>query len=639
MSSEPTSDEVRRVVSTLRVKQEDCSGGEMLVWCPSCGKPKMHVRKETGVFHCKLAKCGFSGGLWKLADFLGIRVRDGKDHKKDPRSMLRMPDKREPQRQVHRKIPMHIVEEKAAALWAESGEHQAGVDAALQWLRDRSFLDSTIRRFKLGYSMRAEKSSDAAVCIPYLVEGGAVMWKTRSWWKEKDGMHLGRVPAGVETPLYNSFQVEGKEDVLVVEGEWDVMAMYQMDWLDCCSGSSGARTWLGDWDAHLEHAKRIFVWLDNDEDGAAGREKIAARYGHRVHLVNMPADISVFRPKNPDALGGEAPKDANDLLKLGCNAGLVRGHILASSPIENSNVIHVRQWIESAFKSVEADAGDGLIRTSFAPFDHMLGGGMKEGEISVLTGAPGCGKSVFSDFVGRMVAKEGSGVLASNLENSSAEMMERARAAWRVGPKLENIDKLSPVPFWVTPPNIKPKALFDAARYAASALRTKLWIVDHLGWLSRQVADESGGAKSFGDLAWAVDKLMKEMAEFAEETKMHIFFLAHSNERDAEKFARLSRPSELAGAQAIQRDASNILVMGRPPNAHTSGKYALEVERGNKIKLEYGEVVLYGPKLRGGAQPPVKFRYEHTYMDFYESDGTPSEGPPMIEDEESAFDW
>jgi hypothetical protein len=632
----PTPEEIDLVVNQLKIKNHRAARDEKLVFCPSCNKPKMHVSMTTGLFHCKReTTCGFQGNLWKLADFVGITVRDGKKSDRKASALIRPASKPDPKRQRFRKINLETINEKVDALWGD-GDVSA---EAMAWLRSRGFSDSTIRRFKLGLSRRAEKSEDAAICIPYLVKGGACMFKTRSWWKsKKGGEHLGRVPAGVESPFFNSLAVEGQADVLIVEGEWDVAAMYQMDWLACGCGSSGSGGWKDDWGVHFESAERIFVWYDKDKAGINGREKLVDLYGSRIHLVDTPLDVGFLDPKFPDALEGASPKDANDLLRLGVDPRKLREYILSSARVKNTNVVQVADWlVEARAFAAKREATDGdSIRIGFPKFDSMVGL-LRPAEITVLTGAPGCGKTVLADWIGRMSARAGFGVVSSNLENSDAQQLERNEKAWQIGEGLSgSLEEVRGLPSWLTKGGITVDELFDSIRYAAKELGARLWVVDHVGWLARMICEEGGGVASFAELAFQIDRLMSRCTKLAEETGLHILLLAHSNEKDAEREGRLAAASELAGAAAIQRDAANILVMGRPPNSYTGGQKKYEVTvGGKKEKLGFGQVVLYGPKLRAGAQPAAIFNYEHTFVSFYEASAKVDDD----DDEEEGFEY
>src|SRR4051812_46408649 len=76
---EPTHDEIARVVRGLRTYQSvvESSGPHAVADCPWCGgKKHLYVNLLSGLFDCKKGTCGESGNLWKLADQVGITVRE-----------------------------------------------------------------------------------------------------------------------------------------------------------------------------------------------------------------------------------------------------------------------------------------------------------------------------------------------------------------------------------------------------------------------------------------------------------------------------------------------------------------------------------------------------------------------------------
>jgi twinkle protein len=97
--------------------------------------------------------------------------------------------------------------------------------------------------------------------------------------------------------------------VVLTEGEYDAMAVWQATKLPAVSLPNGAGSLPLDVLPLLEKFDRIYLWLDNDAPGQAGAEKFARKLGlSRCYVV---------KPLKEDLEKFGAVKDANDALRLG----------------------------------------------------------------------------------------------------------------------------------------------------------------------------------------------------------------------------------------------------------------------------------------------------------------------------------
>lgn len=92
--------------------------------------------------------------------------------------------------------------------------------------------------------------------------------------------------------------------VVITEGEFDAMAVYQATGFPAISLPNGAKSMPVQLLPQLERFERLYLWLDGDADGAAGTERLVKKLGvGRCRIV---------RPRWADKA-----KDANDALRLG----------------------------------------------------------------------------------------------------------------------------------------------------------------------------------------------------------------------------------------------------------------------------------------------------------------------------------
>ena len=99
---------------------------------------------------------------------------------------------------------------------------------------------------------------------------------------------------------------EDAKAVVITEGEFDSMAIYEATNMAAISLPFGANHLPLEVLPWLERFERIYLWLDSDEVGKAAAEKFADKLGlKRTLIVNTMKDD----PKGP--------KDANDALREG----------------------------------------------------------------------------------------------------------------------------------------------------------------------------------------------------------------------------------------------------------------------------------------------------------------------------------
>ena len=97
-------------------------------------------------------------------------------------------------------------------------------------------------------------------------------------------------------------------EVVLTEGEYDAMAVYQATGRPAISLPNGCRSLPVGVLPMLERFDKIYLWMDNDGPGREGAEQFARKIGiNRCYLVQP--DLSKY--------GENAPKDANDALLNG----------------------------------------------------------------------------------------------------------------------------------------------------------------------------------------------------------------------------------------------------------------------------------------------------------------------------------
>lgn len=180
--------------------------------------------------------------------------------------------------------------------------------------------------------------------------------------------------------LYNINSAIGQEEVYICEGEFDVLAFYEIGIKNALSLPSGANDnddyWINS-EKYLKDVKHFIIATDNDEKGIEVREKIAQRLGrYRCTYLEF------------------YDKDANDDLKSG----------------KLSVVINERKHFNIGGTFTSFDLLDAILRLqekglpeTISPKKAVFGNLKKTfsimmGQLTTITGIPSHGKSSFLDW-------------------------------------------------------------------------------------------------------------------------------------------------------------------------------------------------------------------------------------------------
>jgi hypothetical protein len=106
-------------------------------------------------------------------------------------------------------------------------------------------------------------------------------------------------------------------EIIITEGEFDAMAVYQATGRPAVSLPNGCRSLPMEVLVLLERFDTIYLWMDNDGPGREGAEMFARKMGVERCLLVQPGGMR-GRPCS-DAAAASPPKDANEALLKGWN--------------------------------------------------------------------------------------------------------------------------------------------------------------------------------------------------------------------------------------------------------------------------------------------------------------------------------
>ncbi len=334
----------------------DIFTGEQYSTCPQCS-PKRKKSKvkclsangTEGVFVCH--HCGWSGSL-----------KEGIDHKSDPfrwtKDKYRLPDYKPPST-----LPPEIIE----------------------WFKKRGISESILTRNHIGYKpvyMPQVEEFVQAITFPFYRDKNVVNVKSRTLNKDF------RLEANAERIFYGMDDITG-DTAIIVEGEIDKLSFEVIQRKDCISVPDGAPSiaakdytskfsYLEGCEEWLANIKTFILAVDGDEPGRKLEEELARRLGkYRCKRVQWP----------------EGCKDANEVLvKIGANTLLQVINSARDYPIDGIfKIADIIKQIDDLYHG-QAPKGES---TGWDNLDEYYT--VRTGEMSIVTGVPGHGKSEWLD--------------------------------------------------------------------------------------------------------------------------------------------------------------------------------------------------------------------------------------------------
>lgn len=277
----------------------------------------------------------------------------------------------------------------------------------------------------------------------------------------------------------------------------------------------------------------------------------------------------------------------------------------------------------AAFTKIAQSKGQGGvtgIRTGLDDLDALVTG-LHRGELYVVAGRPGAGKSALAFQIGATIAKGGLGVVGSSLEMPSEQVAMRLVCAdARVSSSLTRAGGLQPVhwgrlttsasaigrlPYWLderagaSVANIRAAVRRAEQECARKSIRLGCVIVDYLQ-LARGTAVQRG---RISNREQEIGEISRSMKEIAKEHDVAVVALSQLN-RDCEKRAD-KRPmlSDLRESGSIEQDADAVIFVYRDK------MYDAESDKGDVAELIVA-------KQRQGPLATVEVRFDEATTSF-----------------------
>lgn len=346
---------------------------------------------------------------------------------------------------------------------------------------------------------------------------------------------------------------EAKE-IVITEGEYDAMSVRMATGRPAISLPNGARSLPPALLPALERFQKIVLWMDNDQAGIEGGEAIVRKLGlGRCYLVRPPAEL---KPGYT-----EPPKDANDALRQGydleamiAGAQLIHHKQVASFP-------QFRSEVRNMF--FEPNAYQGVPLTGMPQLQALLKG-HRRGELTIITGGTGVGKTTVLTQLSLEVATKGIPTLWGSFEIRNPRLVRTMMMQYAdsLGVKLSPeepqhfdlvADHFSRIPFHFMQfygSSPIPEVL-DAMDYAVYAHDVQHIILDNLQFM---LSGQGKGTDKFE----MQDRAIESFRQFASQKNVHITLVIHPRKESDNTSLGLS--SVFGTAKATQ-EADNVLII------------------------------------------------------------------------------
>lgn len=358
------------------------------------------------------------------------------------------------------------------------------------------------------------------------------------------------VPKGGSWGLFGWNTVPTAADELVLtEGEFDAMAVHQATGIPSVSLPNGCQSLPPSVLPLLERFKRIYLWMDNDASGQANVEKFAAKLGRtRCYIVRMPMDAAT-----------SPVKDANDALRAGLDLTAI---VRAAERMPHSQITTFEELRRDVYDEIANPLRACGVQSRAFPSLNRLMKGHRMGEVTILTGPTGCGKTTLLSQLSLDLCGQGVSTLWGSFEIKNTRLMHKMLtqlAQRNLSGDLTAFeaaaDQFEALPMYFLRffGSTDVDEVLDAMEYAVYAYDVQHILLDNVQFM---MAGQGRGYDKFERQDAALDKFRK----FASAQNVHLTLVIHPRKEQEDQDLTLS--SVFGTAKATQ-EADNVLILQR----------------------------------------------------------------------------
>ncbi|RHZ07955.1 hypothetical protein DYB31_006692 [Aphanomyces astaci] len=331
--------------------------------------------------------------------------------------------------------------------------------------------------------------------------------------------------------------------VVVTEGEFDAMAVHQATGRPAISLPNGCRSLPPAVLPLLERFSSIYLWMDSDVHGQESVDKFVAKLGvARTYVVRA-----------------SGAKDANDALlaKMDLNAILDKATLKPHAQITTFDDLRA-EVLDEMMNPLRAS---GVQSRSIPALNSYLKG-FRSGELTVVTGPTGCGKTTLLSQLSLDWCAQGVSTLWGSFEIKNTRLVHKMLTQMAGRSLALNLDLFErtadefealPMYFLRFFGSSDVDEVLDAMEYAVYAYDVQHVILDNVQFM---MSGQGRGYDKFERQDAALDKFRK----FATAKNVHVTLVIHPRKEQDDTDLTLS--SVFGTAKATQ-EADNVLILQR----------------------------------------------------------------------------
>ena len=435
---------------------------------------------------------------------------------------------------------------------------QAPSDGVISWFAQRKISQETVELagVESGTAYIGGRQEKAIAFVHKDSDGKTINVKFRT--KDKK---FTQIKDGERLPYLWNMINRDKDELIITEGEVDCLSLIEAGFSNVVSVPDGASDkklqWIDDLQTEMESFKRIVLLTDGDAVGIAMRNELARRLGrHRCWRVEWP----------------EGCKDPNDVL-VGYGVEKLVEFVKAAEPWPLKALHETKSFADEAFALLHGEVKQGS-STGIKAMDFNYR--IRPGELTIISGAPGVGKSEFLDQICLNMAKEHEWRFAvCSFENPVDEHINKLAAkyvrkpAWHVqnGEKMNSSEWKQACEFiqnrfyWIRSD--------DEAPTVEWCLQNASACVQRYPNVRGLVLDPYNEFEHRRPSGWTeteyVSQMLASLKRWAATNECSIFLVAHPAKlrRNADGTFPVPEPYDIAGSANFYNKADNILIVER----------------------------------------------------------------------------
>lgn len=549
--------------------KSEVRGREAVIDCPSCGKAShCYLSLSTWLWHCK--RCDAKGNESALKVALGLQYEVARS------SNETIGDLGASQFAADLK---HHQKQSDVERWASDLLKHPGAQVARDYLAMRRIPLAICERYLVGWCGEADGSTAPAVRrkmagIPS--ETMAPGWIVLPAFTATNGgkpdaasaavVKLRSVPPaerafrrliGGESVLFAPNGIDPASTLLIVGGEIDALSCIAAGFANVISSTIGEPNWSDGATSQLEAVEDIVVCYDRDDAGRKGAAALVERLGsHRCRIGEWPAEC----------------KDANDALQRLGPAFDVKAVIAGAKAAGGDSIVKVQDIRAEYLSELRSGVPRG-VSSGWLDLDRLVGG-IRWGEVTLVTGDTASGKSTFCSHFALNMAKQGHRVLFCPFELGARRQLAKfVRQDAKAPPDTlsdadldATLDRLDSLPMFLLKRygTIRLEAMRNTLVHCVRRLGVRFIVIDHLHFMITEGPDERQ----------ELDAMMKLFAEIAVDLKAHIVVVAHPRQHhssnETHRDNRIIQASDLKGSAGLKQMSDNIWSVWRPRKADRS---------------------------------------------------------------------